>query len=107
MVRLLWPDRPNRGTLQRVHSGRIRAIEAYKLSAASSPLSRLASRVVVQHDLALSPPGLRVVGNSNVGSGRAPFVLFDAVGFRRIAVSLRWTAPSAASNGLGFFWKSA
>lgn len=103
MVRVLWPDRPNRGTLLRVHSGRIRAIEAHKLSAASSPLSRLASRVVVQHDLALSPPGLRVVGNSNVGSGRAPFVLFDAMGFDRIVVSLRFTA-SAGTNGFGVFW---
>ncbi len=65
--------------------------------------SYLASRVVVQHDRALSPPGLRVVGNSNVGSGRAPFVLFDAMGFDRIVVSLRFTA-SAGTNGFGVFW---
>lgn len=65
--------------------------------------SYIASRVVVQDDRALSPPGLRVVGNSNAGSGRSPFVLFDAMGFDRIVVSLRYT-DTYGSNGLGVFW---
>lgn len=70
----------------------------------------MASQIKVVHDRCLRPPGLAVMGSDRSLtpdlSGCVPSVVFDAMGFRRIAVSLRWTAPSAASNGLGFFWRS-
>lgn len=63
----------------------------------------LASQVVVQHDRALQPPGLRVIGNGGPGMGTTPMVLFDALGFDRIVVTMRFTAPFG-NNGFGFFW---
>ncbi len=71
----------------------------------------MASQVRVTVDRGLKPPGLAVMGSDRslapASSACVPSVVFDAMGFRRIAVSLRWAAASAASNGLGFFWRSA
>jgi hypothetical protein len=63
----------------------------------------LASELQVHDERALQPPGIRVVSNARLGKGNSPYVLFDALGFDRIVVSLRFIA-SAGSNGLGFFW---
>lgn len=63
----------------------------------------LASQVVVEHDRALQPPGLRVIGNGGPNMGTTPMVLFDALGFDRIVVTMRFTAPYE-NNGFGFFW---
>lgn len=71
----------------------------------------MASQVRVTDDRGLRPPGLAVMGSDRslapASSACVPSVVFDALGFRRIAVSLRWVGSSAASNGLGFFWRSA
>jgi hypothetical protein len=71
----------------------------------------MASQIKVTDDRCLRPPGLAVVGSDRslapASSACVPSVVFDAMGFRRIAVSLRWAAATAASNGLGFFWRSA
>lgn len=37
------------------------------------------------------------------GQRATPMVLFDALGFDRIVVTMRFTAPYE-NNGFGFFW---
>lgn len=65
----------------------------------------MASRISVREEVALTPPGIRIIGNAAAGTGCSPYMLFDAMGFNRIVIALRF-AEAAPTSGLGFFWRT-